>query len=67
MIASDTTATVDGFFFSHIIMGGEAVRSLCFRKFKIPLVHLSFCFVKETGKDWKSAGNLDGVMVESRW
>jgi hypothetical protein len=45
------------FFFSHIIMGGEAVRFLCFRKFKIPLVHLSFCFVKEMGKDWKSVGN----------
>jgi hypothetical protein len=38
-------------------MGGEAVRFLCFRKFKIPLVHLSFCFVKEMGKDWKSVGN----------
>lgn len=33
------------------------MRFLCFREFKIPLVHLSFYCCEGDWKDWKSVGN----------
>jgi len=61
VVASETTVwPFDGFLFSHHHGRRSNVRFLCFRKFKIPLVHLSFYFVKETGKKRPDVcGNLE--------